>query len=193
MIYTCAVNFNKLLGITYDFQLAKKGKVYPIHLEFSEDQFHHLAGLQYLSDRYQLTRMNREIIFRNILDKKITIETLRSSKYFSKIEQRIQVLCELESLLDGCNLIFKYDQPHFSKIKADFLFQGCIATGTETCVFTLKNRLDDSYFCTSIFPKTDKDYSNGRTPLTILSRVKTEKLTGRVLDEYIRPGAIKTY
>ena len=48
ILYKAAVNYKKMLNIGYKIILGKKGKAYYINLNFYEESFFHLVGLQHL-------------------------------------------------------------------------------------------------------------------------------------------------
>ena len=101
----CAVVFNNLLNFQYNIVLGRKGVRRDICLTFNKIDFHHLVGLQYLTDRPQLNR-DREKIFNKILNNEITYSHINGSDLFYVIENRILSFVYIEQLLDDNRLNF---------------------------------------------------------------------------------------
>ena len=115
----CASNFKKLMDYEYYFSIGRKGKLKEITLGFSDTDFHHLAGLHKLKDIH-IARANRSNLFQQILDGRITYNTLTKSQFLPEIQSRLETLPKLESLLDENQLIFRYN------VEASFQWSGQI-------------------------------------------------------------------
>lgn len=76
----CAYNYQKLMAYEYRFTLGRKGKLTEIVLRFSNTDFHHLAGLHKLKDT-GIARANRDAVFQQILDGRITYDTIIKSQF----------------------------------------------------------------------------------------------------------------
>lgn len=83
LLYKAAMEYKQLSGTVYRIVLGRKGKSYTIMLHFPYESFFHLAGLQHLTD-IQFSSQNKERIFKEILNHRITIEHLRKSVFFEK-------------------------------------------------------------------------------------------------------------
>ena len=178
-ILTSANAYSKLLDIEYQLILGRKNKTVALSIYFDENQFFHLAGLQYLTDRTTLLYGDRSVLFQRILNGNITKQQIETSSFYSDIKDRVDYLAYLESIMDSNKTIFKYNPKidAFSSIAADFLMKNEIQTRN---IFTFLS-LDKScgkYFCRSFFSQLDKDYSEGQTTWTLLYKKKIQKSTG---------------
>ena len=121
----CALAFEKLLDIQYRMIVGRKGNAVELLVGFSTLDFHHLMGLGKLKD-LRLATMNREAVFKEILNGKISYEVITKSRYIHLIQNRIQPLMHIEHLFDDNQLVFRYNpkQNQFSLIEADYLLTG---------------------------------------------------------------------
>lgn len=126
-LYVAAIEYGRLSSVGYHIVLGRKKKEYHIQLRFPYDSFFHLVGLQHLTDiTYPST--NKERIYKEIIGKNLTYETISKSQYFDEfyIKERIEYLACLENVLDSCELAFLINPKEYAKytkIKADFLFE----------------------------------------------------------------------
>lgn len=174
-ILDTAIAYNKLTQIEYEITLAKKNKVVSLHIIFQKNKFYHLAGLQYLTDIHELDD-DRESVFNNIINLNITNKKIESSQYYSRIQERVDYLANLEQIFDSNDTIFKYDPNNNSittSIKGEYLMQNNIQN-RDVFVFLDKEK-DGSYYCRSFFPKEFTDYSKGQSKWTVLSKKKIWK------------------
>lgn len=120
----CASGFQKLINYEYRFTLGRKGNLKEIVLGFSNTDFHHLAGLHKLKD-INIARANRAALFQQILNGHITYDTLTKSRFLPEIQSRLNVLPNLESLLDGNQLVFRYSPKlyPYSSLQSEFLLK----------------------------------------------------------------------
>ena len=118
----CALAFEKLLDVQYRMIVGRKGKAVELLVGFSMLDFHHLMGLGKLKD-LRLATMNREMVFKEILNGKISYEVITKSRYIHLIENRFQPLLHIEQLFDDNCLVFRYNPKlnQFSLIEADYL------------------------------------------------------------------------
>lgn len=92
IFYDAASIWNELTEYNYIFTYGYKNTLYTISLTFSQEDFPHLAGFQYLKD-ITLPRYNPEKIVSLILDGTITLAQIeKASQYttvfFDKIKSR---------------------------------------------------------------------------------------------------------
>ena len=174
VLYKAASFFKELLDIEYIFVLGKKNTQTTIHLVFYDTNFYHLAGLQYLQDIAYL-RKNRKVIFDRIVNQQIKNEDIQKSRFYKKIERRLEALSSLQSLLENNETIFKYNKEKnsFSLIDADYLLENI--SGRQTLYTFLSKYPNDTFFCRSFFPKEKRDYSVGQTRWTLLFKKKIYK------------------
>lgn len=182
----CALAYQKLLDIAYRIILGRKGKRTELQIQFEPVGFHHLIGLHKLSD-LRIARANRDKIFQDILNQKITYDFLSQSKYFHLIQQRFLPFSNLESLLDHNRLIFRYNMRsnQFSLIEADYLLSTPYAEN-DIYIFLAKQNGDSRYFCRSFFPKGQKDYTKGQAIYTMLYKEKIFLSTRKAEIQYDR-------
>lgn len=187
-IQILAKDFERLFDIKYDLLLGRRNKAIEISIVFCDYDFHHLAGLHYLTDRIMLSRA-RDIVYWDIYNGVITDADIRKSSAYEDIVDRLDVLNQIEHLIDTNNMIFRYspkDNPK-SKIKANFVMQSFTNEKIEKAFIFLRY-IDKSHrqvCCNSIFPYTDFDYTEYQTKLTLLKKIKIRISTGEILDSYI--------
>lgn len=168
-----AINFDKLCKKKYRFTVAKKGKSYKVDLNFEKNQFYHLVGIQHLTD-INSSYTNAKAFFVNVIKDKINVETLLESCFYEeyKIEDRIEIVKNLESYLDSPDLKFrKYDQSMgFSKIRADYIL--IKISNCEGNNIFIKKRNDSANFCLVSCNKSESFFSKSNS----LSVIYKEKI-----------------
>lgn len=162
-IQECAEKFKHLVESTsYIFHLARKS-IRVVKLNFEMSDFHHLAGLQYLSD-IEIPRNRKKTIDWILNDTKPVTDTYLSESEFYKgkasdekdVQRRIEELCYLEEYLDEDNIIRIYspkDGPNNnSLISCDYIIESQLS-GSMTIVYIfLKHRRGiDSPCCINSF------------------------------------------
>ncbi len=108
-LYQATQKFNKLLGIKYEIMLGKKGNTILFELSFSKNDFYHLAGLHYLTDIRDL-KNDRAKIFDKLLTDFDFSKKIIKSDFYDKIQERVNHLANLESIIDSNKTIFKYTE-----------------------------------------------------------------------------------
>ena len=143
-------------------------------------------GLGKLKD-LRLATMNRETVFIEILNGKISYEVITKSRYIHLIENRFQPLLHIEQLFDDNRLVFRYNPKlnQFSLIEADYLLTSPYE-GNDVYIFLAKNKKADRYFCRSFFPKEQKDYTKGQAVYTLLYKEKICLPTREIHIQYDR-------
>ena len=187
LLFNCASAFEKLLHYQYCFTLGRKGKTTVITLGFSETDFHHLIGLHKLKD-LQISRKNRQKVFSEILAGQVTYNMLTRSDYLDKALCRMKIFPKLESLLDGDQLIFSYNEKLFpySAVQCDFLLKMGDGLVLDIAFLFIDKAEQDIYFCRSFFPMEQTDYSRGQMQYTLLKKEKFDIHTGEVTIQYNR-------
>lgn len=142
-------------------------------------------GLQYLTDRPELSR-DRGKIFDEIKARVLTKEQIESSDLYEQIIDRIDLLPFLEDLFDSNDTVFKYNEKKtsFSMIKANYLMKNRLAD-KNVFIFLSKSK-DDTYFCRSFFPETNRDYTKNQASWTLLYKEKVNRTTGQSVVLYDR-------
>ena len=184
-IYDCVDSFASLLDTEYKLILGRKGEAVSLNITFDKKDCFHLMGLQYLTDRPELSR-DRGKIFDEIKARVLTKEQIESSDLYEQIADRIDLLPFLEDLFDSNDTVFKYNEKKnsFSMIKADYLMKNRLVD-KNVFIFLSKNK-DDTYFCRSFFPETNRDYSKNQASWTLLYKEKIAISTGKSVVLYDR-------
>ena len=182
----CAATYQKLLDVTYKIVLGRKGRLTELLIGFEPVYFHHLIGLHKLGD-LRIARANRERVFVDILDGKITYDSVAQSKYFHMIERLFSPFADIEKLLDQNRLVFRYNTKlnQFSLIEADYLLS-TPHNGNDIYIFITENKDTSLYFCRSFFPREQQDYTKGQTVYTMLYKEKAYRSTGKTEVQYDR-------
>lgn len=110
----CVEAYQKLLGKHYILTLENGMK---IEFYFAPRHFPHLIGLHYLTDTPQViqtAKNNSAAIYRNIRKGFITYSLLKKSKFFSKIEKRIEYFPLISGLM-GQKIIIDFDPSKVEK------------------------------------------------------------------------------
>lgn len=164
-IYDCVDSFVSLLDTEYRLTLGRKGEAVSLNITFDKKDCFHLMGLQYLTDRPELSR-DRGKIFDEIKARVLTKEQIESSDLYEQIIDRIDLLPFLEDLFDSNDTVFKYNEKKnsFSMIKANYLMKKRLAD-KNVFIFLSKSK-DDTYFCRSFFPETNRDYTKNQASWT---------------------------
>ncbi len=174
-IQKAARAFERLLNLNTSYKIiaGKKGKLYTVNLFFEKSNFFHLAGLHYLKDLPDVIKSKREDVFDNIINGQITDNYLSKSTEYVKIKDRITSLSNLEGIIDSDKVIFKfYSKFNFrSVIEADYLL--CSRVGIkDVYIFLDKDKLSETHFCRSFFPKEKHDYTARQSQLSMLYKEK---------------------
>ena len=172
-IHDCVKAFVPLLDKKYCIVLGRKGVAVTLEIVFDKKDCFHLMGLQYLTDRPELSR-DRSVVFDEIMQNKLTATHIESSVFYPKIQDRVHLLPYLEEILDRNDTIFKYNAKanSFSLIQAEYLMKNKME-GNNVYIFLSKNE-NDRYFCRSFFPEGQKDYTKNQASWTLLQKKKIE-------------------
>ena len=184
-IYDCVDSFVSLLDTEYRLTLGRKGEAVSLNITFDKKDCFHLMGLQYLTDRPELSR-DRGKIFDEIKARVLTKEQIESSDLYEQIIDRIDLLPFLEDLFDSNDTVFKYNEKKnsFSMLKANYLMKNRLAD-KNVFIFLSKSK-DDTYFCRSFFPETNRDYTKNQASWTLLYKEKVNRTTGQSVVLYDR-------
>ena len=187
LLQQCATSFARLTGYQYRFTLGRKGKLTEILLGFNQTDFHHLAGLHKLKD-ISIARDNRQIVFRNILAGKITYETIAKSAFVTESRLRLESFQYIEDLLDGDQLIFRFNKKllPYSAIDGDFLLKMGDGIALNISFLFIDKEDCGVYFCRSFFPMEKRDYTKEQMQYTLLKKEKIHLQTGETIIQYDR-------
>lgn len=187
LLMECASVFRNLMDYQYRFTLGRKGRLKEITLGFSETDFHHLVGLHKLKDT-EIARANRSMVFRDILARRITYDTIAKSAFIEEILSRLEAFPNLEALLDHDQLVFRYNKKiyPYSAIESEFLLKMGDRTILDITFLFLDKAEHGIYYCRSFFPMERTDYTKGQMQYTLLKKEKINTRTGAVTIQYDR-------
>ena len=123
LILNCANKFQKYVGYNYTFILDCE---ISIDVMFASQHFHHLAGLQHLTDIAQLNiKQNNNTatgIFKDIKRGKIKQSLIESSSFYSKIYDRLSYFTKFDEVISSKLIVdFDYTKVPKSKIMSKYL------------------------------------------------------------------------
>lgn len=187
LLQKCAVAFDRLTGYQYRFTLGRKGKLKEIVLGFGETDFHHLAGLHKLKD-INIARDNRQTVFRDILSGRITYQTIEKSAFVHESHLRLETFQFIEDLLDGDQLVFRFNKKvlPYSAIDGDFLLKMGDGIALNISFLFIDKEDCGNYFCRSFFPMERTDYTKNQMQYTLLKKEKINLNTGETIVQYDR-------
>lgn len=187
LLQQCASVFERLTGYQYRFTLGRKGKMVEIILGFSETDFHHLVGLHKLKD-INIARDNRKSVFRDIISGRITYQTIAKSAFFSESRLRLEAFQFIEDLLDGEQLVFRFNKKllPYSAIDGEFLLKMGDDIALNISFLFIDKDDHGVYFCRSFFPMERTDYTKNQMQYTLLKKEKINRQTGEITIQYDR-------
>lgn len=187
ILLQCAQVFSRLLDYQYCFTLGRKGKLKEIVLGFGETDFHHLVGLHKLKD-INISRDNRQTVFRDILEGRITYPTIEKSAFVEESRIRLEAFQFIEKMLDGDQLIFRFNKKvlPYSAIEGDFLLKMGDGIALNISFLFIDKSDCDVYFCRSFFPMERIDYSKSQMQYALLKKEKKNLLTRETVVQYDR-------
>lgn len=181
-LFACAHAFNDLIGTRYIIHLGRAGKIAQLTITFESEDCHHLMGLHYLRDRAD--RRNRAKILNDLLEDPDYRDHIASSKHWTDtLESRVVCTTILEQILDDNRTIYRYNNKQLqftSSITAEYLLANAnypLRTGSCNDIYLfLGKRSDESsnYFCRSIFPKSNLDFTMHQAKWALLYKEKLD-------------------
>lgn len=188
LLSIAAKAYIKLIDTEYRIVLGRKNEAIELKIQFSEDQFYHLAGLHKLRKQYPFKTKAHGKVFKDIINGYISTALIQNDENYQEVTLRLAAIIKLEEILDSYDTqYYKYDIKKVripSRLKADFLLEGNI-DGSEY-VFTFLTQEEAICSCKSIFYKGTYDYALGQTKYTLLSLEKTNCSTGESAIIYSR-------
>lgn len=154
----CALFYQKLLNKDYLITVAATSNTpnMTLCLNFGAEHFHHLLGLGKLKDIPFVYRMNRTRFFHDILNDKITFNTISSSSYFLDIADRFAAFEHYIDIMNN-DIVLNFDKkkPYYCTIDANLLFYKPI--GTDYLHSFFKSQENGIYIPVTFFPRSNKD------------------------------------
>lgn len=193
-----AIKYKELLHKQYYFELARKQQVVRFDLTFEKSDFNHMAGLHKLTDIASIQNVyKKDRVFDNIIKGNISHELIKHSRFYHQIHDRLTFLENLEELLDGNQIVFKYIEKMnmVSRIEADYLLENAHKTDIIYIFLSERSKEDKTQVpimcCRSFFPMNELDYSKNQPSYTLLKKVKIDTVTGERVIQYDRSKIIE--
>lgn len=170
IVYEAAAKYVALECCKYVFVLSQKRKNIVVRVDFKDEDFFHLAGLQYLTD-IDIPQNRKKTLNSILFEKNLTEDFLHKSEIYrnpkpdKNIPGRIDHLRFLEEYLDTDNIIKIFTLRNQGKkasfIRADYVIESSFNRSKDTVYIFLKRRAEDSeyYGIVSFFPKDKAIYS----------------------------------
>lgn len=180
LLYDAAVAWSKLLPFHYDIICGKSKKLYPISLDFKEDEFYHLAGFPHIDDIVFPVQFPQCAMLRRVLDGTITEQMISKSKGYEKTaKSKLLAIIQLEKLLNNCAKAYMFDPKRlgfYTKIKAKYL----LVDEQSQVVFLFTDTKDagKTYFSRSTFIMDNQDFRRNQSSMTVLQIKRTQLHTG---------------
>lgn len=101
---------------------------------------------------------------------------------------RLEAFQHIEELLDGDQLIFRFNKNKFphSSIDGDFLLKMEDGIALNISFLFIDHKDCGVYFCRSFFPMDKKDYTKKQAQYTLLKKEKTNLQTGKTVIQHDR-------
>lgn len=188
--------FRKLLDYQYHFTVSYSKKMFDILLVFDERDFHHLAGLQYLSD-IDIPKSAKQL-FRKIDSGKIndnilstSVNYLKVNDSYANVKDRIHGLQYLCEYIESNNIIFKYvkNMNRYSSIEADFMIKS-IVNHKAAYIFIRKRSKSDTYCICSFFVNPGVEYKGIRPYWLYKSKINLLNNTEKIFIDKLNQGAV---
>lgn len=190
LLYDAAVAWSKLLPFHYDIICGKSKKLYPISLDFKEDEFYHLAGFPHIDDIVFPVQFPQCVMLRKVLDGTITEQMITKSEGYEKtVKSKLLAIIQLEKLLNNCSKAYMFDPKRlgfYTKIKAKYL----LVDEQSQVVFLFTDTKDagKTYFSRSTFIMDNQDFRRNQSSMTVLQIKRTQLHTGTTEILFCRDG-----
>ena len=170
-----ALTWKELTEYRYQFIYGYKKTLYPINLTFSNEDYPHLAGFQYMKD-ISLPNYSSAKIADRILEGKITFEQIqKAAQYEEMIKPRLEALVHLKKSLDNDFNLYSFMSrmyPFITNIKADYLITSHLVIDSYVFIIhtTPKGDAKCDFLCCSAFAKGDRDYETNQRKRALLKK-----------------------
>ena len=175
ILWETAVAYRRLMAVTYHVVLGRKGKNFNLDIEFTPENFFHLAGLHKLKERYSSFLCTSEEVLSAVMAGELTADIFREDLYREIVERRMRALQSLETMLDSdCVEFFGFNNRNaviHTKITADYLAKE--EHGAGVVLFSFFAEDGGKYHVKSVFSKEMYDYTMRQTRYTVLLKEKT--------------------
>ena len=148
-----ALTYKKIEWKRYLLSIKRKNEVKCLTIFFPKSNFCHLAGLGKLEDIPSVKRKSK-IVYREILDEKITYQNIESSIYINQIKERLICFQQIDKILNVDSLYFKSLHGKFKGINADFVLTKKIDETEYVFLFFVQDKED--YLPCSFFSRNEQ-------------------------------------
>lgn len=186
-----AIAWSSLHNVNYILDIARKGKLERIELSFLDEDFAHLAGMQYAKDidfGIRKSEYYGENLIPALLNKRMDDTKIELSRNWNRISGRLTAIINLQKALDGEFIIVSFNKLKvrgYSQIDAKFAIKSMISGDV---YFVFLDERSGRYYCKSAFRKENTDYSENQSVMTLLQKTKIVDDVITVL--YTRDGYI---
>ncbi|MBP3359904.1 MAG: hypothetical protein J6N52_03550 [Clostridia bacterium] len=183
--------WSDLHNISYILDMARSGKLTRIDLSFLDDDFPHLAGMQYARDvdfGIRKAEYYGDRLIPALLDKRLDDSKIEKSRNWDKISGRLTAIVNLQNTLDNEFSIVSFNKSKvraFSQIEAKFAIKSIIS---ENIYFVFLDERSGRYYCKSAFRKEFTDYMENQSPMSLLQKIKILNNIPQTL--FIKPGYV---
>ena len=195
LLQQAADSYSNMLNYEYCITVGKNGKLTSYILQFTEDEFKHVAGLHKLKNLDEIRRSSSKKLLDDISQSTLTLSDIQNSREYPQIEKRLRNMSYLEYYLDNATSFYNWDiekAAAFSRIKANIMlpYKSQINNNEMAYVF-FKHKNNNILQLTDYFTETAKventvtlisdkrDYTKGQTrPPKLLYKAKIDKITG---------------
>ena len=127
-------------------------------------------------------------MFRDILSGRITYQTIEKSAFVHESHLRLETFQFIEDLLDGDQLVFRFNKKvlPYSAIDGDFLLKMGDGIALNISFLFIDKEDCGNYFCRSFFPMERTDYTKNQMQYTLLKKEKINLNTGETIVQYDR-------
>ena len=169
LLLRAALVWRELLNTKCVVKYKEREAIKEMAIGFSEEDFYHLAGFQYLED-IRFPRYSRKKVFDKIISGAITQEMIsKGCKYETFVKPRLMVLSEVNELLEREFELYRFDQyrcSFYTELKADY-----IISDNENYVFVVReNETKIECRCCSAFKIAQRNYTDNQKKLKIVSK-----------------------
>ncbi len=192
LLYKAAETWNRLSHFCYHFTYGFKKRLYTINLSFSQSEFPHMAGFQYLKD-LALPRFTPAKLVEKILEGKITQEQIEKGiQYKEMVEPRLFSVAYLEKIFDNEFILYSFMakfSPFTTQIKADYLISSNVNRASYVFLIRIsRDELSCKCVCSSAFLKSNRNFDTNQRPYSLLKKTKVCLLDGSEEVLFLKSG-----
>lgn len=185
LLLDAAIVWKRLMAYEYHVTAARKKQAHHLRLCFSDADFYHLAGFQYLQDISGLPKIAQVKYLDAICCGTVTQEHIRCGvRYNSLVAPRLRALSMLDSVLDGDFSVYQFFPERlsfYSQIKGAYLVQSDVYGQIQLVFIDRLPAQETACFCRSAFMLDPlRDYRANQPKLTMLYKASTHLPTGEV-------------